>query len=130
MHSALQYAHGTSDPNQMRVKDFIEGKKPNYYLIRSTADNGLASTYGEKPNYKFSRAERTIDNRPNPYNIPRFEVPNVKYSAKNKGRHSSRPGTAYSVKSYSSKKDHPEHSRRFNEQTSTKTLLVLPHSDF
>lgn len=34
--SSVIYQQATSDPNQMKPKDFVECKKPNYYLLRDT----------------------------------------------------------------------------------------------
>ncbi len=34
--STLQTAAGQCNPNEMRAKDFVDGPRPNYFLVRST----------------------------------------------------------------------------------------------
>ncbi len=58
------YPVGSSDPNQMRDQDFIEGKKCNYYILqnprRPTEKRGSVSNVeeGETP---LVQAAATVD---------------------------------------------------------------------
>ncbi len=37
----MKYGIGTSDPNQMQQKDFVLGKRPNYYLLSTLDEQSL-----------------------------------------------------------------------------------------
>ena len=38
-YSSLFYPAGASDPNQIKPQDFVEGRRSNYFVLRSSAEN-------------------------------------------------------------------------------------------
>ncbi len=59
------YPVGLSNPNQMRAQEFIDGKKPNYFLISrshafDTADKRASLTGGENRSVASKEGDRLI----------------------------------------------------------------------
>jgi len=92
----------------MRTKDFIDGKRPNYYLIKSVLNNPLEN-----------KAMKSLNS--NNYTKCQLDLPNVNYYRKHRtsGKSSTRPKTSISQMSTKSGElwEKPIKKTRFNEKT-------------
>ena len=116
--SIFHYPCATSDPNQIRCKQFVDGRRPNYYLIKSTVQDiyspfqyarRSASTIGLGPSSSYPKplkGDYLSDKKPSSSHRNREEV--------------NRPPTSGSDK-YSQKG-----ARFFNEPVSKSPILKRP----